>query len=1098
MAVGSAVSVQTQPSQSGVSKAIMTPDTDSQLTDVINRKAVDNTSSTPNNAARTNEVSSIIDSNNHVSTCQNTSQQAEWNINTDLWDINDLDIYTSNITVPLQDPVNNASTQDPLMSTLHETRAKNAKNLIILHVNINSLKCGENEKNGAYDYIMDILNNRYADILCVTETKLNKEYKDTIYENDYYKMHRKDKTSSSGGMIMWVRSDIPQIRLKHREFDGGSECHIESMVIDLKIRTQSWHLLLVYKNPKVSNNRFLPKIKQFYDAATLEAQEVILLGDINIDMQHGNDEMTEEICGIYGLSNLITKPTCFKTPRGTLLDPVIVTSKNRFHNPINVHCGYSDFHNMVGCVTKLQIPPQEPRVIKYRSYKNFSEEKFKEEVNQIPFHVREIFDDVSDQHWFSTKLYRDVLDNHAPTKERTIRNNQLPYMHSELRKNMYRRNMLKNKAFKYRTSENFKQYHTQRNKVTAMRRDAIRTYFRSKNSKDVSKRDFWNLYRPFLSDKSKSHRNIILNENGRIIADKSQTCEILNEFFSTIAESIGEPDSIDIDSPDYLQQILSKHENHPSVQAITSNVHVQNEFEFHHVSQDTVHKMLNKLKTSKATGFDELPPKVIKMCSTELTPMLTDLINTSIDNKQFPDEMKKAEISPIYKKENDMLKDNYRPVSILTIFSKVYECILADQLKTFFEPILNKLLCAYRKKYGCDHVIVKLVDAWKWALDKNQLAGAILMDLSKAFDCIPHALLICKLRAYGLSEGACKLMASYLTGRLQRVKISNCTSTWRIVTKGVPQGSRLGPDLFNIFMNDIFWVITICELANYADDNTLSKVENTVDALVNALRIDTVNALEWFIQNFMQANPHKFQAILMKSPTSVVTLPEYIEVKDVKIRCQNVVKLLGIYIDDKLKFTTHIDHICSTASTQLKIMYRFKKVLTVEDKTDMYRSFVLANFNYCPIVWHYCDVNMMRKMEKLQERALRYLLNDHTSDYQTLLFKSGFDTLHLRRIKAIACEVFKSINDLNPSFVKEMFEVKETRYNLRSEMVMIQPKYNKLTYGYRTFSYYGAHLWNKLPHNVKGGLSYDTFKMLLNKWEGPMCSCSLCNVNIYQ
>jgi retron-type reverse transcriptase len=229
-----------------------------------------------------------------------------------------------------------------------------------------------------------------------------------------------------------------------------------------------------------------------------------------------------------------------------------------------------------------------------------------------------------------------------------------------------------------------------------------------------------------------------------------------------------------------------------------------------------------------------------------------------------------------------MLKNNYRPVSILTTFTKVHESIMADQLQTHFEPIFNKMLCAYRKKYGCDHVIVKLVDSWKWALDENKIAGTVLMDVS-AFDCIPHGLLVSKLRAYGVSEDACKLLCSYLTGRLQRVKISDSTSSWRNITKGVPQGSRFGPDLFNIFMNDIFWAIMLCDLANYADDNTLSKTAHTVDALISALVLDTKNCMEWFKQNFMQANLQKFQAMIMKPTTVNAIIPDYIEVNDIRI-----------------------------------------------------------------------------------------------------------------------------------------------------------------------------------------------------------------------
>ncbi len=138
--------------------------------------------------------------------------------------------------------------------------------------------------------------------------------------------------------------------------------------------------------------------------------------------------------------------------------------------------------------------------------------------------------------------------------------------------------------------------------------------------------------------------------------------------------------------------------------------------------------------------------------------------------KYSPGDMKKAEISPIFKKNDDLNKDNYRPIIILVVFSKVFETIIAEQLMEYFTSIFHNMLYAYRKKYGTEHVVIKLTDSWKYALDNHNFVGTILMDLSKAFDCIPHGLLVAKINAYGLNGDACEFMSSYLTGRFQRVK----------------------------------------------------------------------------------------------------------------------------------------------------------------------------------------------------------------------------------------------------------------------------------------------------------------------------------------
>ena len=145
-----------------------------------------------------------------------------------------------------------------------------------------------------------------------------------------------------------------------------------------------------------------------------------------------------------------------------------------------------------------------------------------------------------------------------------------------------------------------------------------------------------------------------------------------------------------------------------------------------------------------------------------------------------------------------------------------------EQLSDYFITILNKLLCAFRKNYNCQSLLVKMVDEWKMALDKRYITGAVFMDLSKAFDCLPHGLLIAKCHAYGLSVPECELLTDNLSHRKQRVQIGNARSSWADLLKGVPQGSILGPLLFDIFINDLFLFIENCSLYNYADDNTVS------------------------------------------------------------------------------------------------------------------------------------------------------------------------------------------------------------------------------------------------------------------------------------
>ena len=213
--------------------------------------------------------------------------------------------------------------------------------------------------------------------------------------------------------------------------------------------------------------------------------------------------------------------------------------------------------------------------------------------------------------------------------------------------------------------------------------------------------------------------------------------------------------------------------------------------------------------------------------------------------------------------------------------------------------ILHKSISAFRQNYSCQSVLMEAVEQWRSELDRGNSVGVVLMDLSKAFDCMPHALLVAKLHGYGMTTNSVKLLASYLTDRLQRVRIGSSFSDWLPISKGIPQGSVLGPALFNIFINDLYGFIKNACLFNYADDNTLSASGKDPGRIKEILTQESKIAIDWFSDNSMEANPGKFQTMLLcknKSFSDNFVL----NFNDICIEGEPFVKLLGVYIDCKL------------------------------------------------------------------------------------------------------------------------------------------------------------------------------------------------------
>ena len=202
-----------------------------------------------------------------------------------------------------------------------------------------------------------------------------------------------------------------------------------------------------------------------------------------------------------------------------------------------------------------------------------------------------------------------------------------------------------------------------------------------------------------------------------------------------------------------------------------------------------------------------------------------------------------------------------------------------------------------------------MLQQWQKHLSSSDKVGAIQMDLSKAFDCLPHDLLIAKLSAYGFGNRALKLFYSYLSDRKHRVRIGCSLSDWLCALLGVPQGSVLGPILFNIFINDLMLTVKECSICNFADDNTLYSMNKTLEEVLNNLRHETTSVIGWLNSNGMVANPKKFQMIILGVDSSDINFQ--IDINTV-IKPVKEVKLLGITIDDALSFYPHVEGICLT------------------------------------------------------------------------------------------------------------------------------------------------------------------------------------------
>jgi hypothetical protein len=211
------------------------------------------------------------------------------------------------------------------------------------------------------------------------------------------------------------------------------------------------------------------------------------------------------------------------------------------------------------------------------------------------------------------------------------------------------------------------------------------------------------------------------------------------------------------------------------------------------------------------------------------------------------------------------------------------------------------------------------------------------------------------------------------------------------------------------------------------------------------------------------------------------------------IKCEDEVKLLGVTIDFKLNFDRHVSNICKKASRQLNVLKRIGKHLCKLGKMTIYHSFILSNFNYCPLTWHFCGEVNTKKIEKIQERALRFIYNDYSSSYDDLLIKSKLPSLKIRRQRSIAIETYKIINKETPTYLNDLVKIKCNSYSFRYTNTAEIPQVRTTSYGINSFRYTAAKLWNSLPQHYRDQTSYKQFQSLVSCWNGESCYCSCCS-----
>ena len=632
------------------------------------------------------------------------------------------------------------------------------------------------------------------------------------------------------------------------------------------------------------------------------------------------------------------------------------------------------------------------------------------------------------------------------------------------------------KQFKSTNSETdlraFKQF---RNRVVNELKESKKDYYHRYFDENKSNmKMLWKGIKNIVSLKSNnldtiSHRT---DENGSQIKDPVKIANQFNQYFTSVANDITKK--------------IPRNPKSPLSYLTNPN---QESFFIFPCTSDEVSEVIKSLKNGKSSGPNSIPIKLLKILDPHISADLSILINESFETGIFPDKLKIAKVVPVFKKGLTTKKSNYRPISLLSIFSKIFEKLMYQRLYRFLEirELLFNLQFGFRSGHSTDHALVCLTESIKSSLDNNRFGCGIFIDLQKAFDTVNHNILLRKLEHYGMCGNSLKWFESYLNDRKQFVSVNGHSSSTCSITCGVPQGSVLGPLLFLIYMNDLPNSSKLLTFFLFADDTNIYFESNDLTKLTKTVNKELKKVKTWMDCNKLALNIDKTNFVLFHAPKKKLTdlIPLKFGKKDIKRT--KYAKFLGVLVDEHLSWKYHTCELHKKLSRTTGLFFKLRHWITLPTLVCLYNSLVSSFLNYGIIVWGLTFDTYLTPLFILQKKILRCIKFQQPTAPSAPLFHSLMivkleDMLHLN----VLTFVYKAINKLSPVYFHNYFTPDSSVHRFGTRQATRGDLYISLKrttlYGLKTVQYFGSKLWNTLPLFIRVASSITIFQTRLKAY----------------